>query len=411
MTSFRRQLSLLGTAPGFRLLFLATLGSSLGTLLATIALVVDVKDRTDSGPWVSAVMIVEFLPAVVVGLFFGPLLDRLSRRGLMIVSDLVRAGVFCALPFAGSAGEIVALAGIAGLATGFFRPAVYAGLPNLVEEAELPRANSLIQTSENISWTVAPVIGGALVAVSGPDLAYWTNGASFLVSALLILRIPVGGLQGALAASRGHLRDLGDGFAQVVRTRPLLTVLVVWSIVLGAVAAANTAQVFLAKDAFSAGDFGYGLVFGCIGLGLAIGSFGAGTWVENRSVGSVYAGSVLLHAIGLGAAGVSPNVWAALPCFVLSGIGNGTAVVCNSLLVQRGAADELRGRVFTVIMAVNYAVFGLGFVAAGPLVDRIGPRWIFGGVGIVLAFAAMVAWALTRSVPRAVEQPAEAEAI
>jgi MFS family permease len=411
VTSFRRQLSLLGTAPGFRLLFLATLGSSLGTLLATIALVVDVKDRTDSGPWVSAVMIVEFLPAVVVGLFFGPLLDRLSRRGLMIVSDLVRAGVFCALPFADSAGEIVALAGIAGLATGFFRPAVYAGLPNLVEEAELPRANSLIQTSENISWTVAPVIGGALVAASGPDLAYWTNGASFLVSALLILRIPGGGLQGALAASRGHLRDLGDGFAQVVRTRPLLTVLVVWSIVLGAVAAANTAQVFLAKDAFSAGDFGYGLVFGCIGLGLAIGSFGAGTWVENRSVGSVYAASVLLHAIGLGAAGVSPNVWAALPCFVLSGIGNGTAVVCNSLLVQRGAADELRGRVFTVIMAINYAVFGLGFVAAGPLVDRVGPRWIFGGVGIVLAFAAMVAWALTRSVPRAVEQPAEAEAI
>jgi MFS family permease len=410
VTSFRRQLSLLGTAPGFRLLFLATLGSSLGTLLATIALVVDVKDRTDSGPWVSAVMIAEFLPAVAVGLLFGPLLDRLSRRWLMIGSDLVRAGVFCALPFAGSAGEIVALAGIAGLATGFFRPAVYAGLPNLVEEAELARANSLIQTSENISWTIAPVIGGALVAASGPDLAYWVNGASFLVSALLILRIAGGGLQGALATSRGHLHDLGDGFAQVVRTRPLLTVLVVWSIVLGAVAAANTAQVFLAKDAFSAGDFGYGLVFGCIGLGLAIGSFGAGTWVENRSVGSVYAASVLVHAIGLGTAGISPNVWVALPCFVLSGIGNGTAVVCNSLLVQRGAADELRGRVFTVIMAVNYAAFGLGFVAAGPLVDRVGPRWIFGGVGIVLAFAAAIAWGLARSVPRAVDQPAEAEA-
>jgi MFS family permease len=410
VTSFRRQLSLLGTAPGFRLLFLATLGSSLGTLLATIALVVDVKDRTDSGPWVSAVMIAEFLPAVAVGLLFGPLLDRLSRRWLMIGSDLVRAGVFCALPFAGSAGEIVALAGIAGLATGFFRPAVYAGLPNLVEEAELARANSLIQTSENISWTIAPVIGGALVAASGPDLAYWVNGASFLVSALLILRIAGGGLQGALATSRGHLHDLGDGFAQVVRTRPLLTVLVVWSIVLGAVAAANTAQVFLAKDAFSAGDFGYGLVFGCIGLGLAIGSFGAGTWVENRSVGSVYAASVLVHAIGLGTAGISPNVWVALPCFVLSGIGNGTAVVCNSLLVQRGAADDLRGRVFTVIMAVNYAAFGLGFVAAGPLVDRVGPRWIFGGVGIVLAFAAAIAWGLARSVPRAVDQPAEAEA-
>jgi len=407
VTGFRRQLSLLSTAPGFRLLFLATLGSSLGTLLATVALVVDVKDRTNSGSWVSVLMIVEFLPAVAVGLFLGPLLDRISRRGLMIVSDLVRAAVFCTLPFANTAGQIVAFAGIAGLATGFFRPAVYAGLPNLVEEQELARANSLIQTSENVSWAVAPIIGGALVAASGPELAYWLNGASFLVSALLLLRLPADRLQGALAASRGHLRDLRDGFARVLRTRPLLTVLVVWTLALGAVASSQTAQVFLAKDAFNAGDFGYGLIFGCIGLGLAVGSFGAGTWLERRSVGSVYPASILLQAVGLAAAGVAPNVWISLPFFVLAGIGNGTAVVCNSLLVQRGAPDAIRGRVFTVIMSVNYAVYGLGFVVAGPLTDSVGPRWVFGGVGIVLAFASLVAYALTRDVEQGVVVEAE----
>ena len=410
MTGFRRQLSLLGTAPGFRLLFLATLGSSLGTLLATVALVVDIKDRTDSGSWVSALMIAEFLPAVAVGLFLGPLLDRVSRRGLMIVSDLVRVGVFCTLPFASSAGEIVALAGIAGLATGFFRPAVYAGLPNLVEEEELARANSLIQTSENVSWAVAPVIGGALVAASGPDLAYWINGASFLVSALLLLRLSADKLQGALGVSRGHLRDLKDGFARVLQTRSLLTVLVVWTIVLGAVASTQTAQVFLAKDSFDAGDFGYGLIFGCIGLGLAVGSFGAGTWVERRSVGTVYAASILLQAVGVAAAAVAPNVWFSLPCFVLAGIGNGIAVVCNSLLVQRGAPDAIRGRVFTVIMSVNYAVYGLGFVIAGPLTDGVGPRWVFGGVGVVLAFASFVAFALSRGAEQGMERTVEAEA-
>ena len=408
MTSFRRQLSLLVTAPGFRLLFLATLGSSLGTLLATVALVVDVKDRTDSGSWVSVLMIVEFLPAVAVGLFLGPLLDRISRRGLMIVSDLVRVGVFCTLPFANTAGQIVALAGIAGLATGFFRPAVYAGLPNLVDEQELARANSLIQTSENVSWAVAPIIGGALVAASGPELAYWLNGASFLVSALLLLRLPADRLQGALAVSRGHLRDLKDGFARVLRTRPLLTVLVVWTLALGAVASSQTAQVFLAKDAFNAGDFGYGLIFGCIGLGLAVGSFGAGTWLERRSVSSVYSASILLQAVGLAAAGIAPNVWISLPCFVLAGIGNGTAVVCNSLLVQRGAPDAIRGRVFTVIMSVNYAVYGLGFVVAGPLTDSVGPRWVFGGVGIVLGFASLVAYALARGAEQGVAVEAEA---
>jgi MFS family permease len=410
VTSLRRQLSLLATAPGFRLLFLATLGSSLGTLLATVALVVDIKDRTNSGSWVSALMIVEFLPAVAVGLFLGPLVDRISRRGLMIVSDLVRAGAFFTLPFANTAGQIVALAGIAGLATAFFRPAVYAGLPNLVDEQELPRANSLIQTSENVSWTVAPIIGGAIVAASGPELAYWLNGASFLVSVLLLVRLPAERLQGALAVSRGHLRDLKDGFARVIRTRSLLTVLVVWSIVLGAVASTQTAQVFLAKDAFNAGDFGYGLIFGCIGLGLAVGSFGAGTWLERRPVGTVYAGSILLQAVGVAAAAVAPNVWVSLPFFVLAGVGNGTAVVCNSLLVQRGAPDAIRGRVFTVIMSVNYAVYGVGFVVAGPLTDSVGPRWVFGGVGVVLAGASLVALALARGAELGVDRTAEAEA-
>jgi MFS family permease len=410
VTGLRRQLSLLGIARGFRLLFLATLGSSLGTLLATVALVVDVKDRTDSGPWVSALMIAEFLPAVAVGLFLGPLLDRFSRRGLMVGSDLVRFLVFCALPFAGSAGAIVALAAVAGFATGFFRPAVYAGLPNLVDEQDLARANSLIQTGENVSWTIAPVIGGALVAASNPDVAYWINAASFLLSALLVLRIRGDRLQGVVAASHGHLRDLRDGFSRVLRTRPLLTVLVVWTIALGAVASTQTAQIFLAKDAFNAGDLGYGLIFGCIGLGLALGSFGAGTWVEERSIGVVYAASILLQAIGVAAAGVSPNVWVALPCFVLAGIGNGTAVVCNSLLVQRGAPDALRGRVFTAIMSVNYAAYAVGFLIAGPLTDRVGPRWIFGGVGAVLALASLVAYTLARGAEDTAGRRIEAEA-
>ena len=77
---------------GFRLLFVATLGSLLGTWLATIALTVDVYDRTHSGTWVSALLIAVFLPTVVVGVAVGPLLDRLSRRRLMIASDLLRAG-------------------------------------------------------------------------------------------------------------------------------------------------------------------------------------------------------------------------------------------------------------------------------------------------------------------------------
>src|SRR5438105_8242374 len=98
----RRRVTLFANAR-FRLLFLATFGSGIGTWLAVIALQVDVYDRTHSGWWVGALLIANVLPSVFLGLLAGPLVDRLSRKWLMIGSDLGRLAVFAALPFVGSA--------------------------------------------------------------------------------------------------------------------------------------------------------------------------------------------------------------------------------------------------------------------------------------------------------------------
>ena len=76
-------------------------------------------------------------------------------------------------------------------------------------------------------------------------------------------------------------------------------------------------------------------------------------------------------AIGIGLAAAAPNVWIAAACVIVSGVGNGAAVVCNAVLVQRGAPDAMRGRVFTVLMSSNYAVLGLGMVLAGPTDERV----------------------------------------
>jgi MFS family permease len=82
--------------------------------------------------------------------------------------------------------------------------------------------------------------------------------------------------------------------------------------------------------------------------------------------------------------------------------------VCNALLVQRGAPDELRGRAFTVIMSSNYAVLGLGMVAAGWLTDALGARWVWGIAAAVTAVAALTGATLARGIApaRAAESPA-----
>jgi hypothetical protein len=109
-----RQLSLLREVQSFRLLSLATVGSAFGTWLAFVALTIDVFDRTDSAVWVSALLIADFLPAIVIGLAAGSLVDRLPRRRLMIASDLARVVIFVALPFANNAAVIIVLAAAAG---------------------------------------------------------------------------------------------------------------------------------------------------------------------------------------------------------------------------------------------------------------------------------------------------------
>jgi MFS family permease len=383
--------------PGFRNLFLATLGSSVGTLLAAVALAIDVKDRTDSGLWVGAVLVVEFLPTIVVGLLLGPLLDRLDRRSLMIAADAVRVGVFVALPFAPNAGVVVALALVAGLATGFFRPAVYAGVPNLVGEEDLPSANALLQTVENASWMVGPVVGGLLTAAAGPSASYGINAASFVVSIALVVRIPPQLLQSERALSRGHWRDLVDGFAAALRSRSLLAVLVAWGITSLGVGGAQVSEIFLAKDTFSAGDFGYGLLYGAMGAGLVVGGYGSAALLTRYGVGLAYGGSLLAEGIGYAAAALSPDVWVAAACCVVLGVGNGAAVACNALLVQRGTFDMLRGRALTFVMSATYLLLGVGVTLGGVLVHRVGPRWLWGGTGGMLAVAAVAGWLLARS--------------
>jgi MFS family permease len=404
-SSIRRRLELLGRARSFRLLFLATLGSGLGTWLAYVALTVDVFDRTDSGSWVAALLVADFLPLVAIGFLLGPLVDRLSRKRLMIASDLVRFGVFCLLPFANSAAMIVVLAAFAGAATGLFRPALYAGVPNLVDERDLPSANSLLQSVENLTWALAPLLGGVLVAIWSPDAAYWINAVTFLVSASLLAGIPQHLLQAARAESRGHVRDLVEGASLVVHSAALLAVLVTWNLFMFASAGVNVAEVVLAEESFDSGAFGFGLLVGATGVGLVLGSFLAGGWLERWELHRMYGAAIALVALGIGCAAVSPNVWIAAVFVALLGFGNGAAVVCNALLVQRGAPDHVRGRAFTVIMGSNYALLALGMAVAGPLTDAIGPRWLWGSAALLSGIAAVFGYTLTRRAAEEAQPP------
>jgi MFS family permease len=184
-------------------------------------------------------------------------------------------------------------------------------------------------------------------------------------------------------------------------------VLVAWNVFMLASAGINVAEVFLAKDTFDAGDFGYGLLVGATGLGLVLGSLAAGPLLEKHPVSRVYPGSILLVALAVGAGAIAPNVWIAAGCVLVVGAANGAAVVCNALLVQRGSPDALRGRVFTLLISASFGVFAVGMVVAGPLTDAVGPRWVWGAAAAFAALSSLLALVMTRWIER---EPAPAPA-
>jgi len=88
--------------------------------------------------------------------------------------------------------------------------------------------------------------------------------------------------------------------------------------------------------------------------------------------------------------------------------GNGSVVVCNRLLVQRGAPDQYRGRALATIMSSNYAVVGLAMAAAGVLTDLVSARAVWVAAGVLYLVAAVVAFFMTRWLPVAQENEWEA---
>jgi MFS family permease len=225
------------------------------------------------------------------------------------------------------------------------------------------------------------------------------NAASFFISAALIVQIPKEKLQSTVALTRGHWTDLADGFRAVFRSRMLLAVLLAWSVAGLGVGSISVSEVFFAKNTFHAGDFGYGLLFGGIGTGLVLGSLFSGAVVNRFGLAKAYGGAILLMAIGFGAGAASPNVWVAAVCCVVGGIGDGVAIVCNALLVQRGAADAVRGRALTVLMSATRLVQALSTILAGALMPAGGSRWVWAAGAGSFAVAAVIGYALAREQP------------
>jgi MFS family permease len=173
----------------YRDLLLARLISALGTWTTFYAVRIALYQQTGSAWWVSILLFSELVPGVVLGIAVGPLIDRWPRQRMMILSDLGGALAFGVLPFVHSPAGICGVSAIAGFSAAFFRPGCYAAIPNLVAADSVVAGNALMQGAENLATLAGPVLAGVGIVLLGKGPVYELNAFSFVLSALLLVRI------------------------------------------------------------------------------------------------------------------------------------------------------------------------------------------------------------------------------
>src|SRR5215212_5565126 len=185
--------SFLQLRPKFRSLWLAQVISLTGDWFNTIASVIIVNRYTASGLAVGGLFIARALPPFLFGPVAGVVADRFDRRKVLILSDLLRAGiVLCFLLVNGPADLwlLYVLTVLQFSVSAFFEPARAALVPALVESNELLTANTLSSITWSAMLTLGGAIGGLTASVFGVAVSLLVDAASFLVSAALVLSIP-----------------------------------------------------------------------------------------------------------------------------------------------------------------------------------------------------------------------------
>jgi MFS family permease len=390
-----------------RVFFAAHAQSSLGTGAGYVALLVLAYERLES-PWaISLVLLADFLPSMFLGPIFGAAADRWSRRWCAATADVARALAFISLAFFDGFGVTLGLALLAGVGTGLFRPAVMAGLPNLVSPARLPAATSLHSALTDVGLTLGPALAGVGLLLASAETVMLVNGITFAVSAVALTRVPLGGGERRDEA-RSLVREARAGVRAVARMPDLRAVIAGSSAVVVFAGLFNVGELLLAKNELGAGQAGFAVLVAIYGLGIVAGSLaGAGT-SEPRVLKHRYLIGLGVTGAGFLAAAVSPGILLACVGFAVAGLGNGLMLVHERLLLQLTVGDELLGRVFGLRDTLDAWAWTIAFMSAGLLFATLDTRIVMGLAGAgVCALAVGMAFVLRNAWTESALEPGE----
>jgi MFS family permease len=376
-------------SPDFARLFAGTVVSSVGGQMTTFAVALQVYRLTGSSAAVGGVGLAAAVPAIVVGLFGGPLIDSVDRRRLVLVTTSCLTAVSAALAaqaFAGL-GSVWLLYGLVFLQylfTSVNAPARRTFAPRLLDADLLPAGAALQMLAMHTSLVLGPPLAGLLTAVAGLRVCYLVDAVSFLASLYAVFRLPPMRPEGA-GSGRGP-RAVLDGLRFIGGHRPLLGALLSD---LAVTALSFPIALFPAINAerFGGSPTTLGLFTASLAVGGILGTAFSGpvSHVRRQGRAVLVAGAVWGAAL-IGFALVD-GFAATFGFLVVAGVADVLSVVFRTALVQTATPDRYRGRVSAAEFVVGVGAPELGNFRGGVLGSLTTPS-LSAGIGGICSLAA-----------------------
>jgi MFS family permease len=380
----------------FRLLFLGQAASQIGDQVVIVALALFITQRTGSPTDLGLVLAAQTLPLVALLLFGGVWADRLPRHRIMIVTDLVRASLHLTLTvliFSGAVRvwQIVVIEAMFGAAQAFFQPAYSGLLPQTVPETLIQDARALTESVANVAFLVGPALATALVLGVGAGEAFAFDSATFIVSALLLLRVHPRP-RGAENGIHSMLEGLRAGWREV-RSRAWVwaTIVAFTGAVLCVYAQWYALAPVIARDVYG-GTGVFGVLESVAGLGAIVGAIIGVRWKPARPL---RAGMLLVLAwpVQDGVFALGAPLALVVVCAFATGFGFSLLMIWWETALARHIPAHALSRVSAWDWMGSLALLPVGYLLAGPLAATFGARTVLGvgsAIGFVLLLLALV---------------------
>ena len=389
----------------FAAMWLGQVISSLGDRIHQVALVFLVTRATNSSPLALGLVFAAMtVPSLLVGPVAGAFVDRWDRKRVMVGSDLIRAAMVVAIPAAAAihVGLVVALVFGLAVVSSFFRPARVCAVPQVVADEDLLSANSAMWIADTASDLVGYGLGGLFVAFLGSALAlaFWLDGASYLVSALLVAAVAIPRLvpmsdasgEGGVAPAPSLRSDLATGW-RFLRSETVLFATTIQAAIaelgLGALTALSPLLVAgLALGSIDA-PMAYGLFEMSMGVGLVGGGIVLGGVATRLPKGPTIVAAFTAMGVMLVALAVIGSLPVALVLAGLVGVANVAFAVPSQTIFQQRTPGGLLGRVVAIRLAAVNGVLAVGMVTSGALAQAFGFHAVLVACGILTVGAGL----------------------